>query len=641
MKRMARAIALASGTGILCGAAVVPALAHDASDWSGLHLAITAPVLEPDDSTVTLTVLFHDGNIRSIALFVDGKQIDKETVTTHKGKGSISFRLDKSLLAEGSHQVLVRAIDTEGNPATATAQVTISSVIPDTPAPTHFLSPREGAMVQGIVPVEIKVDPTVHNPYVSFMLDSEFLALTNFGPFTYNWDTTRVSNGSHKIGVDVYDGDTLARVASLSMQVVVNNPGGFTHKQKETPDLRKQTKAQAGSPAARKILDVARSAPQSALPADRIDPIFGTSPLQRGILDATASNDLRAGTPGETRLPGSVSHPAAPSRTAAAAPVAKPNPAPTIVVALHPAPGKAVTHAMPVYSPRSVPFVMEGHSSLALISPASDIVRTVFTPGTLPHSLHIVPPILQDQPGETAGGASIAARPADVHPTATVTHPTLTSSIGPLAAPTSAVPNLWSVVPASGRLLRQPIGPRRAGSIALRPSLSLDTPPPAQPAVPGKPAAIARITPIATAAHPKSRPAPVKIADRMGGIDVAFDDSRLTFDVPPRVENGVPLAPFRPIFEHTGGSIQWLSHSKTVRAANADHKIEFKIGSKKARVNKKTVTMQNRPYIDRGRSIVPLSFVRDALDVHVHFDAATGHLLIESKRYAQATPDTK
>src|SRR5579859_2504184 len=101
MKRMARVFALASGTGILCGAAVHPALAHSASDLSGLQLAITAPVLEPDDSTVTLTVLFHDGNIRSIALFVDGKQIDKETVTTHKGKGSIAFRLDKSLLAEG------------------------------------------------------------------------------------------------------------------------------------------------------------------------------------------------------------------------------------------------------------------------------------------------------------------------------------------------------------------------------------------------------------------------------------------------------------------------------------------------------------------------------------------------------------
>ncbi|HLV80997.1 MAG TPA: Ig-like domain-containing protein, partial [Chthonomonadaceae bacterium] len=230
MNRMARVFALAGSAGIFCGGATTSALARSGPDWGGLQLSIAAPVLELDDTTVTLTVLFHDGNIRSIALFVDGKQIDKETVHTHKGKGSISFRLDKSLLAEGKHAVEVRAIDTEGNQATASAQVTVSGVIPDTPAPTHFLSPQEGTMVQGMVPVEIKVDSAVHNPYVSFMLDNEFLALTNFGPFTYNWDTTRVANGPHKIGVDVYDGDTLARVATLSMQVVVNNPGGFTHR---------------------------------------------------------------------------------------------------------------------------------------------------------------------------------------------------------------------------------------------------------------------------------------------------------------------------------------------------------------------------------------------------------------------------
>src|SRR5215472_6401605 len=71
MNRMARVFTLASGAGILCGATVTPALARSAPDLSGLQLAITAPVLELDDSTVTLTVLFHDGNVRSIALFVD------------------------------------------------------------------------------------------------------------------------------------------------------------------------------------------------------------------------------------------------------------------------------------------------------------------------------------------------------------------------------------------------------------------------------------------------------------------------------------------------------------------------------------------------------------------------------------------
>ena len=623
MNRMARVFTLASGAGILCGATVTPALARSAPDLSGLQLAITAPVLELDDSTVTLTVLFHDGNVRSIALFVDGKQIDKETVRTHKGKGSITFRLDKSLLAEGSHEVQVRAIDTDGNPATATAQVTISGVLPGTPAPTHFLSPIEGAMVQGIVPVEIKVDPSVHNPYVSFMLDNEFLALTNFGPFTYNWDTTRVSNGKHKIGVDVYDGDTLARVATLNMQVVVNNPGGFTHKQAETPDLRQHPKPAVASPAARKILDVARATPQSALPADRLAPKFGASSLERGILDAVASQSLRAGAPDGASLPGSAVHSGVASRTA-----------PTVVVALPSPHGKT---AAPAYSPHSVPFVMGAHSSLSLVPQAAEIARSVFAPDMPPGVLRAVPPVLQAQPSESAEGAPIAGRQPDVHPMATGTH---SAGLGPLSTPASMVPDLWSALPISGRLRREPIGPSRAGSFAVRPSMTLG-PQPARPVAPVPAAPAVSHKPIALASHPKTLAAPIKVADRMGGIEVAFDDSRLNFDVPPRVEHGIPLAPFRPIFEHTGGSILWFNQTKTVQAANAGHKVEFRIGSKKARVNRKTVIMETKPYIDRGRSIVPLTFVRDAMDVHVHFDAATGHLLIESKRYAQATPDSK
>ena len=42
--------------------------------------------------------------------------------------------------------------------------------------------------------------------------------------------------------------------------------------------------------------------------------------------------------------------------------------------------------------------------------------------------------------------------------------------------------------------------------------------------------------------------------------------------------------------------------------------------------------MEATPYIDRGRTIVPLSFIRDSMDVKVTFDPATGHLLIESNK---------
>jgi hypothetical protein len=41
--------------------------------------------------------------------------------------------------------------------------------------------------------------------------------------------------------------------------------------------------------------------------------------------------------------------------------------------------------------------------------------------------------------------------------------------------------------------------------------------------------------------------------------------------------------------------------------------------------------METAPYIDRGRTIVPLSFIDDALNVNVDYDKETGHVLITSK----------
>ena len=110
-----------------------------------------------------------------------------------------------------------------------------------------------------------------------------------------------------------------------------------------------------------------------------------------------------------------------------------------------------------------------------------------------------------------------------------------------------------------------------------------------------------------------------------------FNNSPVNFDVPTRVEAGIPLTPFRQIFEFTGGSIDWNDATQTVHATNSLNDILFKIGAGSAQVNQKTVTMERRSSIDHGRAIVPISFIRDSMNVIVHYDEKTGHLLIESK----------
>lgn len=114
---------------------------------------------------------------------------------------------------------------------------------------------------------------------------------------------------------------------------------------------------------------------------------------------------------------------------------------------------------------------------------------------------------------------------------------------------------------------------------------------------------------------------------------VAFDGTQIAFDVKPRIESGVKLAPFRQIFEHTGGKLYWFGGTaQTVRAVNTTREIEIKIGDKTAKVNNQTVEMEKKPYIETGRTIVPLTFIRDALNVKINYDEKTGQLFIESKK---------
>jgi hypothetical protein len=115
-------------------------------------------------------------------------------------------------------------------------------------------------------------------------------------------------------------------------------------------------------------------------------------------------------------------------------------------------------------------------------------------------------------------------------------------------------------------------------------------------------------------------------------VQVAFDGQRIAFDVQPRVEAGLPIAPFRHIFEHTGGEVMWVPGSRVVRAVNADREVVISIGKGKAQVNGAQVTMDRAAFIEKGRTIVPLSFVGRALDVDVKYDAATGRIQITSKK---------
>ena len=141
----------------------------------------------------------------------------------------------------------------------------------------------------------------------------------------------------------------------------------------------------------------------------------------------------------------------------------------------------------------------------------------------------------------------------------------------------------------------------------------------------------------AKATPAKATPAPkvaVKNGTRIkatGAYAISVGGKRVDFDVQPRVASGVPLTPFRHLFEAAGGEVDWDKFAKICSAKGLGHEVVIKIGEIYATVNGKTFQLEVASFIEKGRTIVPLSFVSEALNFDISYDPATNHVLILKK----------
>lgn len=568
MKRMACVLALAAGTSLAGAVQPQSAMAepNPTTVANGLQVNIISPGTVSEDSSITLNAKFNGGNIRLLELFIDGDRVAKQSLNTKDRFGALHFTLDANMLAVGDHEVVVKAYEADGTTATSSTHINVTAS--DANALVKFAWPKRNAEVQGVVPIRLKLDDSLLNPYVTYIVDNEFLAFRNFAPYTYNWDSSKVDNGIHTITIEVMDSKTLQPMQKLKMVINVKNQGGFTHVQETTPNIGASGHSGA---AANHILGIA----ESVLP-EMASHLLQETRLLHTDADLAKSPAMRLGGIPAELISGAVSINAKPSGA-------------NIGISKSNTGRNTSTNRLPDALSPNMSRYLTGSLNIAPLEPGRSV-----DPGTLlsngaPIS-HIGAPTNHDTANPIAsahfapGLSAILSDPAELTPT--------------------AVPGLS----------RQSPKMHRQGAIAMRPEMERGT------------------SGIRTAVVSTVKPIGTKRAAGRKTFDVAFNNSPIFFDVPPRVENGIPLAPFRAIFEYTGGKVEWFNQSKVVRATNDEHEIEIHIGKKEAKVNNKPLLMDSIPYIDNGRTIVPLSFIKDAMNVKVKFDEATGHLLIESNK---------
>lgn len=119
-----------------------------------------------------------------------------------------------------------------------------------------------------------------------------------------------------------------------------------------------------------------------------------------------------------------------------------------------------------------------------------------------------------------------------------------------------------------------------------------------------------------------------KTVSASGNIRVLLDGRELSFDVPPQIIEGRTLLPLRAIFEALGLEVGWDDVTKIITGTAEGKEIILKLGSKEAKVNGINKTLDVPARVINGRTLVPVRFIAESLDMNVIWDQDTRTALI-------------
>lgn len=642
----------------------------------------------------TLAVKYSGAHTALVELRLNGESFGTRTMDDAPTAGETTFSLDLLTLKDGDNEIEILLYDKDGH-LLGTEKTTISTD-QNTKGPIYLTTPAMGANVMGPVEITVGFGKDFKNSYVSFFVDNQFKSMMNFPPFTYNWDTTRESNGWHELEAWVVD-DTSSTFKTRKVRVFVNNPGGHTYRI-ATPVAKPIAKPVAKSIAKHLTAVIHPAKNVAPLPAPQMDltatpnavaaSITGTSaPLKTIAQTTSAVAVVKTNAMPPAELGFVTQNPVVPhleGRSAGLKPSAMPASISIGPRVMTPTGKRLVATKAQMATPAKIaPQIAKTPVPAKLVASTTEVEKApikieVKTPTTAlaavgqvsanPVSVQVTASS-QAAPKPAAQEAPIASPLLALIPSA-VTKPTpapapvksvVVSKPAPIIEkPTTLVdPGTLAVLipattPESAPATFKPLGLDMSGDgMVARPAAA-----PIQPRAPIVPAPATPITSAITsmattdsvvkvpAVAPPAKAVPAKPTRHAKVLTVdygtrfpahtnysiVYGGTPLTFDVAPTVIQGVPMTPFRHLIEHAGGDVKWEPVDKEVVATTDGKTIWLKIGDKIAKIDASNIQLELAPLIKSGRTIVPLSFIKEALNVDIDYDKATGHVLITPKK---------
>lgn len=120
-------------------------------------------------------------------------------------------------------------------------------------------------------------------------------------------------------------------------------------------------------------------------------------------------------------------------------------------------------------------------------------------------------------------------------------------------------------------------------------------------------------------------------------VKLRLDGTLVETDVPPIIENGRTLVPYRALLESMGAEVSWEQEAEMATAILGSHRVQVTIDKTTAFVNGVIKEMDVPPRIINGRTMIPIRFVLENLQCKVGWDNVSRTVIIDSPKMAGLT----
>jgi len=571
-----------------------------------------------------------------LELYIDGRLVDEFRLKQPALQGQQKFRWDFTLATPSLHTIGAKAVDASGAIGSTGIKVAVqrgAQPAPSaqgsdrTPPTVDIYFPQEGQVVHGDIQVKADASDNVGVKTVMFFLDGRFKSMiVNSPSFRTKIDTRKLTDGPHALTASAWDEADNEGQSEPRSFVVRNNEA--TTPETGVPRIASTIGPQPGPGPA-----VAAPATQQVTqrePLTQVASVAGLENAGDARSPATGPSGLEAGA--KTAPPTG----ALPVRVVKLPPVS-PQPSEPTFTAAPPSAASGVAGTEPAAlapNPRSS---SPGRSGLPVTLPPPQSTRPV-EPKVPPRADGVIASVPPRPEAAAAPGRS---------PEAPASSP-LASTARSLPVPPRRMPVVtWAKLTSSEFVLAtMPQGTEsqpKTSSVNRERPVVIAAPQPTTTYVSGPVGSprrnmVAALPPRKTESDPlgktaQPRPLDVSSMAQFRDVKVLFNGQLLSLRTAPMVLQGVSIAPLREIFEHTDGVLYWFHIEKRVKAVNDTTTMELQIGDKTAKVNGADEELVLAPFIRNGRTMVPLEFIAQTLDVTVSFSPDTGELLISSNKF--------